>query len=371
MKIVECVPNISEGRDREKIDKIANSALVGSVRMLDIDPGTATNRTVITFAGEPEDVLQGAFELAKAAYENIDMTTHTGEHPRMGAVDVIPFVPVQGVSMEECAELARRLGQMIGQHLQVPVYLYEYAASKPERKSLSAVRQGEYEALPEKLKDPSNAPDFGPAEFVPSFGAVAVGARQFLIAYNINLNTKNKKLASQIAVRLRESGYKKRDQNGKFVYDADGNPVMEPGRFKHCKAVGWFIEEFGIAQVSINLTDFTVTPMHAVFDEACKLAEERGLRVTGSEIVGLVPKEALLDSGRYYLKKQGASLGIPEREIMQVAVKSLGLSELYDFKIKEKVIEERVLQEKPLATMPLAQFIDTVSTDAPAPGGGS
>ena len=370
-KIVECVPNISEGRDQSKIDYVVNAARRKGVEVLDVDPGEATNRTVITLVGEPEVILEAAFDLIKAAAEVIDMSVHKGEHPRMGATDVCPFIPVQNISMEECAELAKCLAKRVGEELSIPVYLYEHAAPTKERQSLAYVRQGEYEALPEKLVSKDLAPDFGPTEFNAKAGATAIGARPFLIAYNINLNTKNKKLANWIAFRLRESGYRKRDQNGKFVNDSEGNPIMEPGRFKCCRAVGWFIEEFGIAQISINLTDFNVTSMHHVVDEAEKLAAEKGLRVTGSEIVGLVPKAALLSSGLHYLKKQGATIGIPEKEIMLIGAKSLGLSDLYEFKLEEKIIEERIKETPALVSMAVNDFNDLLSTDAPAPGGGS
>lgn len=370
-KIVECVPNISEGRDSGIIDAVTQAAKVGGVKVLDVDPGKATNRTVYTLVGEPEEILEAAFNLFKKAAELIDMSKHSGEHPRMGAVDVCPFIPVQGVSMDDCVELARRLARRVGAELKIPVYLYEAAASSPERTSLAFLRQGEYEGLKAKLVDPVMKPDFGPVEFNSRSGASVIGARPFLIAYNINLNTRNKKLANEIAFRLRESGFKKKDGEGVIIRDAEGNPVVEPGLFKHCRAVGWFIEEFGIAQISINLTNFEVTPMHAVFDAADRLAAERGLRVTGSEIVGLVPKEALLRAGRHYLRKQGATAAVPERDLMEIAVKSLGLSELYPFKLEEKVIEEQMSDKSGLISLTVQKFTDVLSSDSPAPGGGS
>ncbi len=370
-RIVECVPNISEGRDQSVIDAVLAAAKVDGVEILDVDAGAATNRTVITLVGGPEEILEGAFRLIAKAAELIDMRTHKGEHPRMGATDVCPFIPIEGISMEECAELAKRLGERVGTELGIPVYLYEAAASSPERRSLAYLRQGEYEGLSAKLKAPKMQPDFGEAKFNPRSGATVIGARPILIAYNINLNSKNKQKANKIAFKLRESGFKKRDETGKFVFDGAGNPVIEPGLFPHCRAVGWYIEEFGIAQVSINLTDYTITPIHAVFDAAVKLADELGLRVTGSEIVGLVPKQALLQSGRHYLKKQGATTAIPDSEIMKLAIQSLGLNDLYKFETEKKLIEERVRQVTLLASLSVEQFVDLLSTDAPAPGGGS
>lgn len=370
-KIVECVPNISEGRDGGVIDAIVQAAKFGAVKVLDVDPGKATNRTVITLVGEPEEILEGAFNLFRKAAELIDMSKHSGEHPRMGAVDVCPFIPVQGVSMGECAELARRLGRRVGAELNIPVYLYEAAATSPERASLAFLRQGEYEGLKAKLADPAMKPDCGPTDFNYRSGASVIGARPFLIAYNINLNTKSKKLANEIAFRLRESGFKKKDAEGNIVRDAAGEPVIEPGLFKHCRAVGWYIEDFGIAQVSINLTNFEVTPIHLVFDAARNLAAERGLRVTGSEIVGLVPKDALLRAGKYYLRKQGSTSAVPERDLMEIAVRSLGLSELYLFKLEEKVIEEQVADKAGLTSLTVEKFSDVLSSDSPAPGGGS
>lgn len=370
-RIVECVPNISEGRDQKIIDDVVNAARVGKVQVLDVDAGRATNRTVITLAGDPEEILEAAFALIKRAAELIDMSKHSGEHPRMGATDVCPFIPVQGVNMEECVDLAKRLARRVGQELNIPVYLYEAAAATVERRSLAYLRQGEYEGLAEKLKNPDMQPDFGPAAFNSRSGAMVIGARPFLIAYNLNLNTKNKRLASEIAFRLRESGYKKKDAEGKIIVDKEGKPIIEPGMFAHCRAVGWYIEDFGIAQVSINLTNYEVTPIHAVFDAGVSLAQERGLRITGSEIVGLVPKQALLDSGKYYLTKQGSTLGVPEAEILDIAIKSLGLSELYPFKLEDKVIEERFEEKGGLTSLSVNKFADVLSSDSPAPGGGS
>lgn len=370
-KIIECVPNISEGRNKDVINQIVDAARIDGVDVLDVDAGAATNRTVITFVGAPEAVTEAAFRLIKRAGELIDMSTHKGEHSRIGATDVVPFVPVQNVTMEECVECAKRLGERVAKELNIPVYLYEAAATKPERKSLATIREGEYEGLSKKIVDSNWKPDFGKAEFNKRSGATVIGARPFLIAYNINLNTKSKKLATHISQRLRESGYKKKDENGNFVQDDKGNPVVVKGAFVHCRAVGWFIEEYESAQISINLTDFEVTPIHAVFDEACRLASEIGLRVTGSEIVGLVPKKALLETGRYYLRKQGASTAVPEKEIFLAALRTLGLNEFSSFKIEEKVIEEKIKSKPRLVGMTLPQFNDLLSSSAPAPGGGS
>ncbi len=373
MALVECVPNISEGRDRGVIDAVAGEVeRIEGCTLLDVDPGAATNRTVITFVGEPEAALEGAFRLISKASELIDMRTHTGEHPRMGATDVCPFVPVSGITMEECAALARRLAERVGSELGIPVYLYEHAAATEERKNLAAVRAGEYEGLEEKLKDPHWAPDCGEATFNARSGATAIGARKFLIAYNINLNTKEKKLATDIALNIREAGRNKRGPDGKFVRDVNGVPIKKPGLFKHVKAVGWYIEEYKRAQISINFTDWEVSPIHAVFDEVCAQAADRGMRVTGSELVGLVPKAAILRAGIHYLEKQGRSVGLPESEIIETAVQSLGLSDLAPFDPAEKIIEYRVGDRfGVLAAMKVRDFVDEVSTESPAPGGGS
>ncbi|MBL7956904.1 MAG: glutamate formimidoyltransferase [Flavobacteriales bacterium] len=368
-RIIECVPNISEGRDRAKIDAIAAAAeSVEGVRLLDIDPGKATNRTVITFVGEPEAVCEAAFRLVKKAQELIDMRGHKGEHPRFGATDVCPLVPISGVSMEECAAFARKLGERIGKELGIPVYLYEHAASEEKRRNLANNRSGEYEGLPKKLKDPAWKPDFGPAEFndsVAKSGAIAVGARNFLVAYNVNLNTTSTRRANAIAFDVREAGRK--------VKQADGSERQVPGKLMAVKGIGWYIEEYGIAQLSFNLTDITVTPVHIAFDEACKSAAERGIRVTGSELVGLVPKQALLDAADFYLARQQRSLGIPEREKMKIAVKSLGLDDLGPFDPGKKVIEymlEDASRER-LVRMDLKRFTEETAGESPAPGGGS
>lgn len=362
-RLVECVPNISEGRNDAVIAQIVDAAKVEGVEILHVDKGRATNRTVITLVGSPESILEGAYQLVKAASHLIDMSAHKGEHPRMGAVDVLPFVPLQNVTMEECVELARWLGKKVANDLGIPVYLYEAAANSPERESLAYLRKGEYEGLREKLNDPKMLPDYGRPVFNAKSGAIVIGARPFLIAYNINLNTKDKKLASQIAKRIRESGYSEKLPSG------DEKKV--PGLFQHCRAVGWFIEEYGIAQISINLTNFRKTPLHAVFDRCCELAREMGLRVTGSEVVGLIPKESLIQAGVHYLHQQGGSAAVPENELMDIAVKSLGLAELGPFEIRSKVIEERVSSVGKFRSLSLASFADLLSSSSPTPGGGT
>lgn len=364
MKIVECVPNISEGRNPEIYQAVANAAAeVAGVRLLDVDPGQETNRTVITFVGEPEAVLEGAFQLIKRSYELIDMREHSGAHGRMGATDVVPFVPVAEMTMDDCVELANRLGKRVGEELGVPVYLYEFAATRPERRSLADIRKGEYEALPDKLKDPSFAPDYGPAEFVPKFGAMVTGARKFLVAYNVDVNVTDKRWANRVAFDVREKG--------RTVKDRDGNKVEQPGMLKAVRGVGWFIPEYGRAQVSMNLIDIDVTPIHAAFDACEESARQRGLRVTGSELVGLVPREAILEAGRHYLKRSLRSTGVPECDVVHAARISLGLDEVTPFEPKEKIIEYLLAAERPLASMTLQEFADETSRDSAAPGGGS
>ncbi len=372
MKLVECVPNISEGRNKAVYDAVAHAAAsVSGVTLLNVDPGADTNRTVITFVGDPDAVLEGAFQLVKRGVELIDMTTHRGAHPRMGAVDVVPFIPVDGVTMDDCVELARRLGERVGNELGVPVYLYEYACSAPHRRNLADVREGEYEACERKVADPRWKPDFGPAAFVPKSGATVIGARKFLVAYNVNLNTLDKRLATRVAFDIRERGRMQRDEEGNPVLDPNGQPVWEPGLLKAVKAVGWVIPEYGCAQVSINLTDLDVTPLHVVFDTCDERARERGLRVTGSEIVGLVPRQVLLDAARHYLRKMGRPVGVPESSLMNTAIHTLGLSEVKPFDPKERVIEYRLATEGPLASMSVRDFVDDLSSESPAPGGGS
>jgi len=372
MRIVECVPNISEGRRPEIYHAVADAAAsVQGVTLLNVDPGADTNRTVITFVGEPDAVLEGAFRLVKKGVELIDMSAHRGAHPRIGAVDVVPFIPVANVSMDDCVELARKLGERVGNELGVPVFLYEYACSAPHRRNLADIREGEYEGCAKKLLDPRWQPDFGPAQFVPRSGAIVVGARKFLVAYNVNLNTLDKRLATRVAFDVRERGRMKRDADGNPIVDAKGEPVWEPGILKSVKAVGWVIPEFGCAQVSINLTDLDVTPLHVAFDTCDERARERGLRVTGSEIVGLVPRNVLLDAGRHYLGRMGRPTGVPEAALMHAAIRTLGLSEVKPFDPKERVIEYRLATLPRLASMSVRDFVDELSSDAPAPGGGS
>ncbi len=378
-KIIECVPNFSEGRNMDIIKQITDVIeSVEGVKLIDVDPGKATNRTVVTFVGEPDPVCEAAFLAAKKAKELIDMTKHKGEHPRFGAMDVCPLVPVANITMEETVEYARKLAKRMGEELHYPIYCYEFAAFTPERKNLANVRAGEYEGLPEKLKKPEWKPDFGPSEFIPKTGATAVGARNFLIAYNVNLNTTSTRRANAIAFDVREKGRPVREGNpytGKIKKDEHGNEIWQPGTLKAVKGIGWFIEEYGIAQVSLNLTDITVTPLHVAFEEVCRKAEERGVRVTGSEIVGVVPLQAMLDAGKYFLKKQRRSLGIPDEEMVRIAIKSLGLNELYPFDPKKKIIEyilqEEDLNKKKLVNMTLKSFVEETASESPAPGGGS
>jgi glutamate formiminotransferase/formiminotetrahydrofolate cyclodeaminase len=364
MKIVECVPNISEGRRPEIYHEVAQAAAaVPGVELLDVDPGIETNRTVITFVGAPDAMLEGAFQLVVAARRLIDMRDHQGAHGRMGAVDVCPFVPVAGVTMDECVELANRLGKRVGEELSLPVFLYEFAATRPERRSLADIRKGEYEALPSKLEGPDFTPDYGPAVFVPEFGAMVIGARKFLVAYNVNLNVTDKRWANRVAFDVREKG--------RTVTGADGSSVQQPGKLSAVRGVGWYIPEYGCAQVSMNLVDLDVTPFHVAFEACDESARDRGLRVTGSELVGLIPKGAVLDAGRYYLHRMGRSRGVPVEDIVHTATKSLGLSDVSEFNPKEKIIEEILAPERPLASMTLQQFADETSRDSAAPGGGS
>jgi glutamate formiminotransferase/formiminotetrahydrofolate cyclodeaminase len=371
-KLVECVPNFSEGRDMAKIDAItAEIASTEGTTLLDVDPGKDTNRTVVTFVGTPEAAIEAAFRAIARAAEVIDMSRHQGAHARMGATDVCPFVPVSGLTMDDCVELAKKLGQRVGDELGIPIYLYEYAASRPDRKNLAKVRSGEYEGLPDKLKDPEWKPDFGPAEFHPGAGATAVGAREFLIAYNVNLNTRNTRIAKEIAFSIREKGRLKRDKNRKIVRDENGKALRAPGLFKECKAVGWYMEDFGRAQVSINLTNYKITPPHLVFDECVRIADSLGARVTGSELVGLIPLEAVTMAAEHYLKKQGRTTGVPESELIHIAALSLGLGDLYPFEPEKKIIEYQVRKPGALTSMQVDDFTELLSTDAPAPGGGS
>lgn len=374
------MPNFSEGRDMEVINQItAAITSAADVRLLDVDPGQATNRTVVTFAGSPEDVVEAAFAGVKRAAELIDMRKHKGAHPRMGATDVLPLVPVAGVTLEECAEMARELAKRIATELHIPVYCYEAAAYTPERKNLAVCREGEYEALSQRFTDPASAPDFGGEQWNESTarsGATAVGARDFLIAVNFNLNTTSTRRANAIAFDVREKGRPVREGNpiiGKVVTDENGEPVMRPGTLKGTKAIGWYIEEYGIAQVSMNITDIALTPLHIAFDEVCRAANERGIRVTGTEIVGLVPKRTLIEAGKYFLRKQHRSVGIAESEIIRMAVKSMGLDELKPFAPEEKVIEYMLEDKssKHLVDMSCTEFALETASESPAPGGGS
>ncbi|MCX7697608.1 MAG: glutamate formimidoyltransferase [Bacteroidales bacterium] len=377
-KLIECVPNFSEGRDKTKIKAITDVIeSVKGVWLLDVDPGESTNRTVVTFVGTPEEVLEAAFLAVKKASEVIDMSQHKGAHPRFGATDVLPLVPLSNITMEEVVEYARRLAKRIGEELEIPVYCYEEAAFYPERKNLANVRAGEYEGLPQKLADPAWKHDFGPAKFNPQTGAIAVGARDFLVAINFNLNTTSVRRANAIAFDVREKGRPLREGNpitGKIVRDEKGEPVMIPGTLKATKAIGWYIEEYGIAQVSMNITNISVTPVHVAFDEVCRKAAERGVRVTGAEIVGLVPKRVLIDAGKHYLRMQKRSVGVAEDELVKIAIRSMGLSDIKPFNPREKVIEyiiEEKKKEKKLIDLTCKQFVHETASESPAPGGGS
>lgn len=380
MKLIECVPNISEGRDKAKINAItAVVETVEGVRLLDVDPGAATNRTVITFVGEPEKAIEAAFLLIKKAAELIDMRNHSGEHPRFGATDVCPLVPISGISMEETAMYAHKLGERVGRELGIPGYFYENAAKEPKRVNLASCREGEYEGLSKKLVDSNWAPDFGPAEFndkVAKSGVTAISARDFLVAYNINLNTTSTRRANSIAFDIREAGRIKREGDpitGKTVMDANGEPERVPGKFKSVKGIGWYIDEYGVAQISYNLTNINIASIHEVFDATCDSADQRGIRVTGSELIGLVPLKAMLDAGKYFLNKQNRSTGISESEIIKIAVKSLGLDDLAPFDPTEKIVEYKLKQGAPkqLVDMSLTEFADETASESPAPGGGS
>ena len=387
-RIIECVPNFSEGRNKLVIDAIVEAIRNGGknadcaepgVKVLDVDPGEATNRTVVTFAGSPEAVMEAAFEGVRKAGELIDMRHHHGAHPRSGATDVLPLIPISGITLKECALLARQLAERIFRELGIACYCYEAAAYTPERKDLAVCRSGEYEALPQKIADEKLKPDFGPAEYndtVARSGAINVGARDFLIAVNFNLNTTSTALANEVAFDVRERGRAKRE-NGKIVKDAEGKSVMIPGTLKGCKAIGWYIDEYGIAQVSMNITDINATPLHKAFDEVCRAAQARGLRVSGTEIIGLLPKRSLIEAGKYFLEKQQRSTGIPEAEIMKIAIKSMGLEDLRAFDVREKVIEfliedeEEKARKERLVRMSCKAFAEETSSESPAPGGGS
>ena len=376
-KLIECVPNFSEGRDLDIIRQItAAIESADGISLLDVDPGASTNRTVVTFVGSPEAAVEGAFRGIKKAAELIDMRKHQGAHPRMGATDVCPFVPVSNVSWEEAIVCANQLGKRVGEELKIPIYLYEKAAKDPSRSNLSIIRAGEYEGFFEKIKEAKWKPDFGPAVFNEKSGATVIGAREFLVAYNVNLNTKAARRATSVAFDVRENGRVKTDDgtpSGKPVFDANGEPVRVPGMLKHVKAIGWYVEEYGIAQVSINLTNIEETPLHVAFDACNESANKRGLRVTGSEIVGMLPKKCLVDAGKYFLRKQKWSEGASEEDLIDIAVRSMGLSELKPFDPKEKIIEFKMdsASKKSLVKMDLRQFCNETLSDSPAPGGGS
>lgn len=376
-KLIECVPNFSEGRDMAVIKQITDQIeTVNGVKLLDVDPGKATNRTVVTFVGTPDAVIEAAYLAIKKAAEVIDMRKHSGEHARMGATDVCPLIPISGISMEETAEYARKLGKRVGESLAIPVYLYEKAASKPERENLATIRAGEYEGLPKKLQDPNWKPDFGPASFNAQSGATVIGAREFLIAYNINLNTPSTRIANAIAFDVREAGRIKRKGHpvlGEVETDAHGEPIRIHGTLKSVKAVGWYIEEYGFAQISMNLTNVAVTPVHKAFDEVVRAAGERGVRITGSELVGLIPLQAMLDAGKYFLTKMGRSAGVSDAELITTAVRSMGLAELAPFDPQKKIIEYVIADpaNSRLVSMDLKAFSNETASESPAPGGGS
>ena len=376
-QLIECVPNFSEGNDMLVIKQITDKIeKVEGVQLLDVDPGKATNRTVVTFVGTPDEVVEAAFIAIKTASELIDMSKHHGEHPRFGATDVCPFVPVANITMEETIEYARKLAKKVGEELDFPVYCYELAAFSDQRRNLANVRSGEYEGLPEKLQKAEWKPDFGPARFVPKTGTIAISARNFLVAYNINLNTTSTRRANSIAFDVREAGRVLRDGNpisGAIAKDKNGKPIRVAGSLKKVKAIGWYIEEYGICQISMNLTDISVTPVHIAFDEVDKKATERGLRVTGSELVGLIPLQAMLDAGKFFLRKQNRSTGLPDRELIKIAVKSMGLDDLKPFVAEERIIEYKLYgtQLPRLASMNLKAFAEETGSESPAPGGGS
>jgi len=375
-RLIECVPNFSEGVNATIIQHIADEIRnAKGVQLLDVDPGQATNRTVVTFVGEPEAVIDAAFLAIKKASQLIDMTNHSGEHPRMGATDVCPLIPISGVTMEETVEYAQRLGKRVGEELGIPVYLYEEAASKPDRKNLATIRAGEYEGMAAKLLKPEWEPDYGPTVLPVKHGVTAIGARDFLIAYNVNLNTTSVRRANSVAFDVREKGRIKRKDgklDGENLRDSKGEPIREPGTCPGIKAIGWYIPEYGVAQISMNITDIAKTPLHRAFEECNASATQRGLRVTGSELVGLVPKQVMLDAGRYFLKKQQRSIGVSEEELIKIAVKSMGLDELAPFDPKKKIIEYLITSESGrLVEMSLAKFAHETSSESPAPGGGS
>ena len=372
MKLIECVPNISEGRNTEVLDKIINNLKSdNSINVLDYDIGYDTNRTVITFVGKPEDVINAACNLIIDSYKLIDMSKHTGAHPRMGSTDVCPLIPISNVTVKECIKYSKLLAEQVSKAIDIPIYLYEKSASKDNRKNLAIIRSGEYEGFKNKIKLPEWKPDYGSQKFNKKFGSIAIGCREFLLAYNINLNTSNKKIATDIALDIREMGRLKRDKNGVVIRKKNGTAERVPGKFKHCKAVGWFIEEYNQAQVSINLTNYKKTSIHKVFEEVRKQARKRGVRVTGSEIVGLIPFKAIYDAGIYYLKKQKSQLGVPEKDLINTAVYSLGLNDIYKFDLNDKIIEYKIQDSKTYPNMKIQSFLNHISRPTATPGGGS
>ncbi len=372
MKLIECIPNFSEGRNKDIINQITTEITsVSNVKLLDVDSGKDTNRTVVTFAGYPKDVIEAAFLAISKASELIDMSKHDGAHPRMGATDVCPLVPIKGVSVEECIEYSHILAQKVAQKLKIPIFMYEKSASSKNRQNLAKIRQGEYEGMSDKIQLKEWAPDYGPQKINIKAGVTAIGVREFLIAYNINLNTSDKKLASDIALDVREAGRAKRDKNGKIIRDKNGVMIKVAGSLKSVKAVGWFLEEYNVAQVSMNLIDYKTTSVHKVFEEVRMQAQKRGLRVTGSELVGLIPLDSLLDAGRYYLKQQNKSYGVSHSHLIHIAVKSMGLDEMYPFNNDEKIIDYMIDDSQKLVDQTISNFVDEVASDSPAPGGGS
>tara|TARA_B110000438_G_scaffold131050_1_gene127251 strand:- start:413 stop:2080 length:1668 start_codon:yes stop_codon:yes gene_type:complete len=373
MKLIECVPNFSEGRNQDILNQISNSIKnVRGVTLLDFDQGKDTNRTVVTFVGDPDSVIEAAFNAIKIASKLIDMRLHEGEHPRMGSTDVCPLIPVANVTMDECIEYSKKLSKLVAANLNIPIFLYENSSNIKSRKSLSNIRSGEYEGMSDKLKNKNWKPDYGKAELNLQSGVTAIGAREFLIAYNINLNTQDRKLATDIALDIRESGRAKRDSNGTILRDQNDKIIKVPGKLKYCKAVGWYIEEYNLAQVSINLTNYKKNSMHKTFEEVRKQARKRGLRVTGSEVVGLLPKKSLLDAGYYYLKKQKKSTGIPDNDIIDIAISSLGLNDISKFDKNKKIIENVINHnELTFSNNSLRDFLDEISRETPTPGGGS
>ena len=372
MKLIECVPNFSEGRNKDTINQITSEiSSVSNVKLLDVDPGKDTNRTVVTFAGHPDDVIEAAFLAISKASELIDMSKHEGAHPRMGATDVCPLIPIKGVSVDECIKYSHQLAKKVAQKLKIPIFMYEKSASSKSRENLAKIRQGEYEGMSDKLKMKDWKPDYGPDQLHIKSGVTAIGVREFLIAYNINLNTSDKKLASDIALDIREAGRAKRDKNGKIIRDKDGLMVKVPGTLKSVKAVGWFLDQYNVAQVSMNLIDYKTTSVHKVFEEVRKQAHKRGLRVTGSELVGLIPLDSLLEAGKYYLQKQNKTSGVSDSQLIHIAVKSMGLDEMYPFNNSEKIIDYMIDDSEKLINKTIFDFVDEVSSDSAAPGGGS